>query len=159
MTLIDRKQLHKTEEIFIEYLSAMPQWYEFHVDYTDVQTDAVTKVVTLVTLPIKSWIHAIAWKGTGWNSTWNPPTSLRLALGDEDLEDRWLNDLTIHSAGGGAGAAFEDGIGLTPWMPDSAATHDLTATFFAARENEGEDLTNLTAGTLDVRFLLSGMDL
>jgi len=158
MPEVHRKQLDKSTEIEIAYISAMPQWYKFVIDYTDVQTAATTITITLATLPIKTWIHAIHWKGSGWNGFGSEGPTLLLDIGDEDDADRWLSALAIHTGGGGAGGAFEDGIGFIVWEPDFSNTHDLEA-YFSISKPGAFDLDDLTAGTLTIWFLLSSMNL
>ena len=160
MPAIHRKQLRKAPETNDNYLSAMPQWFEALIDYTDVQTAATTNTITLWTLPKKTFIHAVHWKGSSWNGFSGEPGAggLNLAIGDQDLSTRWLTTLSIHTGGEGAGGAFEDAIGLTPWCGDFLNTHDLEA-LFTVNKPGTEDLSDLTAGTLSLWFLLSSADL
>ena len=154
-----RKQLRKAPEVADNYLSAMPQWFEALIDYTDVQTAATSNEITFWTLPAKTFIHAVHWKGSGWNSSWaGDSESLSVQLGDQDDVDRWLTALTIHTGGAGAGSAFEDAIGLIPWCGDFQSSHALHATFTI--DKPGVELLNgLTAGTLSLWFLLSSANL
>ena len=157
-----RKQLRKAPEVADNYLSAMPQWFEALIDYTDVQTAATSNEITFWTLPAKTFIHAVHWKGSGWNSSWvvggDAAPTLRVQLGDQDDVDRWLTLLTIHAAEEGAGGAFEDAIGLIPWCGDLQSTHELHATFTIGKPGS-ELLNGLTAGTLSLWFLLSSANL
>ena len=159
MPAIHRKQLRKAPETLDEYLSAMPQWFEALVDYTDVQAATTAKEITLWTLPKKTFIHAVHWKGSGWNSSWaGAGESLNVQIGDQDDSDRWLAAWIIHNGGGGAGGAFEEGIGLTPWCGDFTNTHDLEVLFTIGKPGS-HLLSGLTAGTLSLWFLLSSADL
>jgi len=157
MPAIHRKQLRKAPETNDNYLSAMPQWFKVVVDYTDVQTAATTLTLTLLTLPKKTFVHAIQWKATGWTTTFSgTKKTLAIQIGDEDDTDRWLITTSIWSTGAGT-INIEDGIGLTPWCGDLTNTHDLEVQFDGS--GDAEDLTDVTAGTLTIWFLLSSADL
>src|SRR5690606_4247358 len=51
-------------------IAAVPQWFKFTIDYTDVTAlgAVASGSVTYVTIPIKAWIHALWWKAVGWNA-------------------------------------------------------------------------------------------
>lgn len=164
-TFIDRKQLNKDPETDIDQISAVPQWFKFTIDSTDVQVAATIKVITLVTLPIKAWIHAIAWETTidwkadGWN--FDGVERLAIDIGDEDLATKWLDDgRLLYAAGEGSNISDpqDDYIGLTPYMPDSAAVHAIKVVFVATGMAIGEDLADLSAGEQTLWLLLSSMN-
>ena len=168
MRSLKRKQLHKLPETVIANISAVPQWFKFVVPYTDIQVAATTKTITLCTLPIKAWIHAVAWKTTvsfSQNGDWNPgldtdPITLLTSLGDEDVTAKWLNAkevLSVASGGGETATNIEDAIGLTPYEPDFDNTHALKAQFGVDAFQTG-DLSDLDAGEFTVWFLLSSMN-
>jgi len=168
MRSLKRKQLHKLPETVIANISAVPQWFKFVVDYTDIQVAATTKTITLCTLPIKSWIHAVAWKTTvsfSQNGDWNPSTdgtiNLLASLGDEDVTAKWLNAkavLAVAEGGGETPIDIEDAIGLTPYEPDFDNTHDLEAYFSMLGAEFGDNLDDLDAGEMTYWFLLSSMN-
>lgn len=145
-------------------ISSVARWFKFSVPYTDVQAAATAVEITLASLPIKAWIHAVAWNvSDGFTTGWSAGNGgeLEVLLGDEDDSDRWLvaTELLVVSRGGYLSVFPEDYIGLTPWMPDSDNTHDLLATFqMNPTGGVGEDLDDLTGGQIDFFFLLSSMN-
>jgi len=154
MTLVIRKQLEKEPETNISHINAFPQWFKFVIDYTDVQTAATTNTITLCTLPIKAWVHAVHWRvTTGWSGT-SPATKIEVELGDEDDANRWLDRILWESTA--ETGAIEDAIGLIPWEPDFDNTHDLEAYFLMT--GFGADLDDITAGEITFWFLLSSMN-
>jgi len=165
MPEIQRKQLNKSPEENINYISAMEQWYEFVVDYTDVQTAATTNTITLATLPAKSWIHAVHWKittafGSSHAYQEDGNEQMVISIGDEDNAGRWLDDAEIlfNDEGSEGSNIIEDAIGFIPWEPDFDNIHDLEVEFIM-NSYGSTDLNDLTAGVLKVWFLLSSMDL
>ena len=155
MTLVIRKQLEKEPETNIAHINAFPQWFKFVVDHTDLNGGGTAATITLCSLPIKSWVHAVHWQTTtSWVGT-SPATQIQVELGDEDDRDRWLANTQIWTSGGGS-VAIEDAIGLIPWEPDFSNTHDLEAWFGVA--GFGPDLDDITAGEITFWFLLSSMN-
>ena len=153
--MISRKQLDEQPETNILHISAMPQWFKFIVDHTDLNGVAGNATITLCTLPIKAWVHAVMWESTAsWVGT-SPATQIQLELGDEDDRDRWLGNTLLWTSGGGSVDVI-DGMGVTPWCGDLSNTHDLEAWF--AVVGFGPDLDDITAGEMTFWFLLSSMN-
>ena len=155
MRSLKRKQLHKLPETNIDNISAVPQWFKFVVKYT--QLSGISTDVTLATLPIKAWIHAVAWKVTTsfTQAEWKDGQEMQVRLGDEDDNDRWLTFTTILDTFGATN--IEDAIGLILWEPDFDNDHDLVAGFGTNFEIGG-DLDDLGAGEMTFWFLLSSMN-
>ncbi len=147
---------------------AGPCWFRIPVDYTQVRVAATTKVVTLLTLPIKAWVHAVAWKAPAdWTEgfAWNEEgEKLNVKIADED-------DATVFLAAGQIG--HRSGEPFPRWTPDAiegdsivnlpnlysgSATKKIEATFSISGAGEGDTLNDLTAGTLEVWALGSSMN-
>jgi len=162
MTLVIRKQLEKIPETSIFHINAFPQWFKFVVDFRDINAPATSNVVTLCTLPIKAWIHALHWKVTiPFEVSWGSGTSiLNFYLGDQDNKNRWVDGEPLIGTGRGGyvGLSVEDGLGIIPWEPDFDNTHDLKADFFMDPAAGGEDLDRVVGGEITFWFLLSSMN-
>ncbi len=146
-------------------IGAVPCWFKFLVNYTQVQVAATTKVVTLLTLPIKAWVHAVAWKAPAdWNAglAWSSEGELlRVSIRDEDSADTFLSNGQLGSVGFGWTPSAIEGNALpssAPKMYSASATKDVEAFFELINPGEGDDLNDLTAGTLEVWLLLSSMN-
>lgn len=162
MPEVARKQLAKLPETDISNISAVPQWFKFTIDYTDLTSGGLSTNITLCTLPIKSWIHAVHWKVTAsfsQDGDWDTDQLLQVWIGDEDDIGRWLSASTvlIKTEGSETPTDIEDGIGLIPWEPDFDNTHDLKAQFGVDGQFVG-NLGDLDAGSMDFYFLLSSMN-
>ena len=151
-------------------IGAAPGWIKIDVDYTQVQVAATTKVVTLLTLPIKAWVHAVAWKAPAdWveGGAWTVEgEKLNVKIADED-------DATVFLAAGQLGHYDPDFMGMGAWIPDAiegdsiaslpklysaSVTKKIEATFSITSPGEGDNLNDLTAGTLEVWILVSSMN-
>jgi len=160
MPEVARKQLAKLPETNIDYISAVPQWFKFVVDYTELS--GISTDITLATLPIKSWIHAVHWKVTesfSHDDSWGVGQAVQVRLGDEDDADRWLTftEILLEEVDKEIPTDIEDAIGLISWEPDFDNDHDLIAGFGTDFQLTG-DLDDLDAGEMTFWFLLSSMN-
>lgn len=154
--MIPRKQLDEQPETNILHISAMPQWFKFTVDHTDLGGVGTSQIITLCTLPIKAWIHAVMWQSSASWTGVSPATVITVSLGDQDDSSRWLAPVNLWTLAGGS-LDVEDAIGLTPWCGDLSNTHDLRARFGVDGASE-PDMDDITAGEMTFWFLLSSMN-
>jgi hypothetical protein len=128
--------------------SQLPKWNKFTINYLDIAAAATTNTLVALTLPAAGVIHNIVLKHNA-AFTGGSVSALTVDLGISGDTGRYINDYDIFIAS--SDTLFE-ALSLVEVF-NFGATQDIDLVF----NSTGDNLDQLTAGSLDVFFLLSSL--